>query len=142
MTTAKTGDTVKVHYTGKLDSGDAFDSSVNREPLEFTIGKGQLLKMFEDAVVGMSPGESTEIQIPPENGYGLKRDELVGEIPLEKLPDDLSPEVGMRLQMQTPEGQALIITITDVTDTAIAVDGNHPLAGENLNFDIELLEIV
>lgn len=142
MTTAKTGDTVKVHYTGKLDSGDQFDSSVEREPLEFTIGKGQLLKPFEEAVVGMTPGDSTSIQIPPESGYGLKREELTGEIPRERLPEDLSPEVGMQLQMQTPQGQSLVVTVTDVSESAIGIDGNHPLAGENLNFDIELLEIV
>jgi FKBP-type peptidyl-prolyl cis-trans isomerase 2 len=142
MTTAKTGDAVKVHYTGTLEDGTLFDSSEKRgEPIEFTIGEGQLLGKFEEAVVGMEPGEEKAVKIEAGEGYGPRRDELVGKIPNTQLPEDLSPEVGMQLQVQTPEGQPMVITVVGVGDDHIVVDGNHILAGQDLNFDIKLMEI-
>ncbi|GBC59398.1 peptidylprolyl isomerase [Desulfonema ishimotonii] len=141
MANAKSGDSVKVHYTGTLDDGSKFDSSVDREPMAFTIGQGQLLPMFEDAVVGLAVGESVNVSIPPENGYGLRREELIGQIPADKLPGDMTPAVGMQLQIQTPQGQPMILTITEVADAHVTVDGNHQLAGQNLHFEIKLVEI-
>ncbi len=138
---AKNGDTVKVHYTGKLNDGTSFDSSLNREPLEFTIGEGKLLKKFEDSVIGMAEGDKKDISIPAAEGYGGRREELVGNIPLSQLPPDITPETGMQLQLQTPEGHPLIITITDIAEDHITVDGNHRLAGQDLNFELQLMEI-
>lgn len=138
---AKNGDTVKVHYTGKLNDGTSFDSSLNREPLEFTIGEGKLLKKFEDSVIGMAEGDKKDISIPAAEGYGTRREELVGNIPLSQLPPDITPETGMQLQLQTPEGHPLIITITDIAEDHITVDGNHRLAGHDLNFELQLMEI-
>ena len=142
MPKAKIGDTVKVHYTGTLTNGEEFDSSVNREPLEFTIGKGQLLKDFEQAVIGMSAGDSVKVNIAAKDGYGLRNDDLIGKFPIEKLPPDLKPEVGMRLQSQTEEGYAQSLIITEVSETEITLDANHELADKDLNFDIELVEII
>lgn len=142
MAKAKEGDEVKVHYTGKLDNGMTFDTSVDRSPLEFTIGKGMLLPGFESAVIGLEPGETKNIQIPAEEAYGTREDGLIGEIPRDRLPDDLNPQVGMKLQMKRPDGETLIVTITDLDDTQITVDANHHLAGEDLHFKIELVEIL
>ncbi len=142
MSSAKTGDTVKVHYTGTLDDGTVFDTSKDGSPLEFTIGKGQLLQGFEQGVIGLSEGESKNIKIPADEGYGTHRQELVAQVPKEQLPDDLTPEVGMKLQAQTADGHPMIITVTDIGDNEITIDGNHELADNDLNFDIELVEIV
>lgn len=141
MKKAKNGDTVKVHYTGSLDDGTIFDSSEGKEPLQFTIGDGQLLPAFEQGVVGLAVGETTNIQLTAQEGYGLKQDKLIGKLPLEALPPDLTPEVGMRLQMKTPEDQVVILKIIEVSDNDITVDANHELAGEDLNFEIELVRI-
>ena len=141
MQTAKNGDTVKVHYTGTLDDGTTFDSSVGKTPLEFKLGEGQLLKDFEVAVLGLSVGESKKINIAAKDGYGLYEEKLVGKVPLSELPDDIQPELGMKLQMQTPDGHAVQITITELTESDMTVDANHELAGKDLNFDIELVEI-
>jgi len=138
---AKNGDRVKVHYTGTLNDGREFDSSLNREPLEFTVGEGQLLKMFEEAVVGMEAGSSKNLIIPAAEGYGIKRTDLMGNIPRSQLPSDMEPEIGMQLRVETPEGYALTLTITDIAEDHISVDGNHSLAGEDLNFALQLVEI-
>ncbi len=138
---AKNGDRVKVHYTGTLNDGTRFDSSQNREPLEFTIGNGELLEMFEEAVVGMAVGDSKNLMIPAASGYGPHRKELTGKIPLASLPQDMEPEIGMQLRVETPDGHPLIITVTDIAADHVSVDGNHRLAGEDLNFAIELVEI-
>lgn len=141
MTQAKQGDTVKVHYTGKLDDGTVFDSSLNREPLEFSIGSGQIIPGFELAVVGMAPGDAKTESIPSENAYGPHRQEMVLQVERQQLPDDIPVGVGQQLQIRQQEGQTIPVIITEVTDAKVTLDANHPLAGENLTFDIELLEI-
>lgn len=142
MTQAKPGDTVKIHYTGKLEDGTVFDSSMNREPLEFKLNGGQVIPGFEQAVVGMMPGESKTQKIPMDQAYGPYRSEMVIEVSRQQLPADLQPEVGQQLQVQQPNGQAVPVFITEVTDATVTLDANHPLAGEDLTFDIQLVEIV
>jgi peptidylprolyl isomerase len=142
MIQAKPGDTVKIHYTGKLEDGTVFDSSVNREPLEFTLNGGQVIPGFEQAVVGMMPGESKTQKIPMDQAYGPYRSEMVIEVSRQQLPADLQPEVGQQLQVQQPNGQAVPVFVTEVTDATVTLDANHPLAGEDLTFDIQLVEIV
>jgi peptidylprolyl isomerase len=141
MSQAKSGDTVKIHYTGTLDDGNQFDSSAGREPLEFTVGSGQVIPGFDKAVEGMAVGDSKTVNIPAEDAYGPRHDQLVQEVPRSALPDDLEPEIGMGLQAQGPDGQFMDLTITALSEEAITVDGNHPLAGQALNFDLELVEI-
>lgn len=142
MVQAKSGDTVKIHYTGKLDDGTVFDSSINRDPLEFTLDQGQVIPGFEQAVVGMSPGESKTQKIPVDQAYGPYREDMVIQVSKEMLPPDLQPEVGQQLQVQQPTGQAIPVIVTDVSNGQVTLDANHPLAGENLTFDIQLVEIV
>lgn len=141
MSEAKSGDTVRIHYTGKLEDGTEFDTSKGRDPLEFSVGSGQVIPGFDKAVEGMTVGDSKEVAIPPEEAYGQKHDQLVQDVPKSALPDDLTPEVGMRLQSQTPDGQVMHLTVTSVGDETVTVDGNHPLAGETLKFEIDLVEI-
>ena len=141
MSQAKSGDTVRIHYTGTLDDGNQFDSSAGRDPLEFTVGSGQVIPGFEKAVEGMAVGDTKKINIPAEEAYGPRHEQMIQEVPKSALPDDLEPEVGMGLQAQGPDGQVMDLTITAVEDDAITVDGNHPLAGQALNFDLELVEI-
>ncbi len=141
MVQAKPGDTVKIHYTGKLEDGTVFDSSIDREPLEFTLSGGQVIPGFDQAVVGMSPGESKTEIIPMEQAYGPHREEMVIEVNRQQLPLDLEPEVGQQLQVQQDKGHALPVFITDVTESTVTLDANHPLAGEDLTFDIQLVEI-
>lgn len=142
MSQAKAGDTVRVHYTGTLDDGSQFDSSAGREPLEFALGSGQVIPGFDTAVAGMSVGESRSVRIPVEDAYGARHDELVSEVPRSALPADLEPDVGMHLQAQGPDGRLMQLLVVAVSDESFTVDGNHPLAGQALNFAIELLEIV
>lgn len=142
MALAKKGDTVKVHYTGTLDDGTQFDSSVGRTPLEFKIGEGSLLEKFEQAVIGLEPGQSNKVHISAEDGYGLVRDDLIATVPKSNLPPEIAPEIGMRLKMQTPDGEVMILRVTEILEDAIKVNANHELAGENLNFNIELVEIL
>ncbi|HEY9708705.1 MAG TPA: FKBP-type peptidyl-prolyl cis-trans isomerase [Oculatellaceae cyanobacterium] len=141
MVQAKAGDTVKIHYTGKLDDGTVFDSSVNREPLEFTLSGGQVIPGFDQAVVGMSPGETKTQKIPMDQAYGPYREEMVVEIAREQMPPDLQPEVGQQLQIQQANGQTVPVMVTVVTDSTVTLDANHPLAGEDLTFDIQLVEV-
>ena len=126
---------------GKLDDGTQFDSSVGGEPLEFTIGGGQLIGGFDKAVEGMAVGDSKNVRIEPEDAYGPRHDELMQEIPRDALPEELDPEVGMGLQSQSPEGQVVQFVIAAVAEETITIDANHPLAGHVLNFDIELIAI-
>lgn len=144
MSKVKDGDTVKVHYTGKLtEDGTVFDSSEDREPLEFTLGEGQLIPGFEQAVIGMEVGEDTTVDIASEDAYGERREDLELEVSKSDLPDNIDPQVGMQLQMQQQEnGQAIPVQITDVEEEYVQLDANHPLAGKDLTFEIELVEQV
>jgi peptidylprolyl isomerase len=141
MSQAKPGDTVKIHYTGTLDDGTQFDSSSGRDPLEFEIGSGQVIPGFDKAVEGMSVGESKSVRIEPADAYGRHHDQLVQTVSRDALPENIAPEIGMRLQSQNPDGQVIELTVTEVTDDTITVDANHPLAGQALNFDVELTAI-
>jgi len=141
MTTAATGDTVHVHYTGKLDDGSVFDASEGRDPLAFTLGGGQVIPGFDQAIDGMRIGESKTVRIPAEEAYGSRRDELLLELPNEQLPDDLDVEVGARLHMRGPDGGAVPVTVVAKHDDGITLDANHPLAGEALTFELQLVAI-
>lgn len=141
MSQAKSGDTVKIHYTGTLDDGSQFDSSEGRDPLEFELGAGQVIRGFDKAVEGMSEGEEKSVTIEADDAYGQRHDQMVQEVPKSALPDDLEPEVGMPLQARNQDGQSLSLTVTEVGDDTITVDGNHPLAGRDLKFEIQLVEI-
>jgi peptidylprolyl isomerase len=141
MTEAKKGDTVKVHYTGKLEDGTIFDSSIDREPLEFKIGNGNMIPGFEKAVLGMELGDSKTANIPYQEAYGEKRKEMVVEVPKAQVPDDITPEVGLQLSIEQQDGGPIPVVISEVSDEVIILDANHPLAGKNLIFDIELVEI-
>lgn len=139
---AKEGDTVKVHYTGKLRDGTVFDTSANRTPLEFTIGEGSIIQGFEEAVVGMSPEDQKTVHISPEKGYGPHREEMVVEVERGQFPPHIEPEIGKRLQIQQSGAQNIIVEITEVSESKVTLDANHPLAGKDLTFDIELVEIL
>jgi peptidylprolyl isomerase len=141
MTQAKQGDTVKVHYTGKLDDGTVFDSSVERGPLEFTLGAGNVIAGFEQAVTGMSQGESKTVTIPSEEAYGPHRPEMEVQVGREQFPPDLKPQVGQQLQVKQGDGEVLIVLVTELTGDKVTLDANHPLAGKDLTFEIELLEV-
>jgi peptidylprolyl isomerase len=139
---AKDGDTVQVNYTGKLADGTVFDSSEGRDPLEFTLGKGNMIPGFEKAVLGMKVGEKKTVTIPSDEAYGPHLDDMVVEVPREKLPSNIDPKVGQMLETTQQNGTKIIFTITKVTDnTTVTLDANHPLAGKDLTFDIELVKI-
>jgi len=141
MAQAKHGDTVKVHYKGKLEDGTVFDSSESREPLEFTIGEGKIIHGFEQAVVGMSPGESKTEKVPSDQAFGPHRDELIHEVDRQQIPADVELKVGKRLQFHHANGRATQALVTDVSESKVTLDANHPLASNDLVFDIQLLEI-
>ncbi len=138
---AKDGNTVKVHYTGTLGDGTVFDTSVEREPLEFTLGEGKVIPGFEEAVKGMKVGQPKTVTIPVDDAYGPRRDDLILVIERTQLPENLNPEVGQRLQMQQANGQRSVVIVTDVSEKTITVDTNHPLAGEDLTFELKLVEV-
>ncbi|GIX47455.1 MAG: peptidyl-prolyl cis-trans isomerase [Candidatus Tectimicrobiota bacterium] len=142
MVQAKIGDTVKVHYTGKLIDGTTFDSSLQREPLEFTLGQGELIPGFEQAVLGMHVGETKTETVSADQAYGAHRPEMVFEVARQQLPPGLEPYVGQRLQMTQPDGAAIPVLVTEVNEASITLDANHPLAGKDLVFEITLVEIV
>jgi peptidylprolyl isomerase len=142
MTQAKNNDSVKVHYTGKLTDGTMFDSSKDRTPLQFQLGQGQSIPGFEQAVTGMSPGETKTVNIPSNQAYGPRLEELIQEVPRQQLPTDMEFQVGQRLQLGQEKEHPMIVEVTDVTEASITLDANHPLAGKELLFDIELLEIL
>lgn len=139
MTEVKRGDNVKVHYTGKLADGSIFDSSDGGEPLEFAVGSGQVILGFEEGVVGMKVGESKVVEIPVAKAYGERNDEMVIQAPIEQVPPDLKPELGMRLEMGGANGEVLRVVVVEIADTHITLDANPPLAGEDLTFEIELV---
>jgi peptidylprolyl isomerase len=141
MQQAKKGDSVKVHYHGKLTDGSTFDSSEGREPLEFEIGGGMVIAGFDDGVTGMVIGEKKTIQIPVDQAYGPRQDEMVMEFPKDRFPADMVPEVGMQLNMSNGSGQNFPVVIVEVKDELVVLDANHPLAGQDLIFDLELVAI-
>lgn len=142
MAKAKTGDTVKVHYTGKLNNGDVFDSSVNADPLQFTIGQKQVISGFEDGVIDMAIGDKKTIEIPAANAYGLRRDDMTQTVDRGVMPAEIELKVGLQLTAQDPDGQPFMVTIAKFDDDTVTLDGNHPLAGQDLTFDVELVEII
>jgi len=141
MGQARHGDTVKVHYTGRLDNGNVFDTSADRDPLEFTIGSGQVIPGFDQLVTGLSPGESRTQKIAAEHAYGPHLQEMEVEVPREEIPSNLDPKVGDQYQLQG-NGQTFRVRITSVSETSVTMDGNHPLAGHDLIFEVSLVEIV
>ncbi|WP_169980626.1 FKBP-type peptidyl-prolyl cis-trans isomerase [Tautonia rosea] len=140
MAQAQTGNTVRIHYTGRLADGTVFDSSDGRQPLEFTIGESQVIPGFEEAVTGMEPGQETTVTIPSDRAYGAHREELVFDVPRTQFPDDLDPQIGQQLQM-TNGSQTAVVTVSSLSDGSVTLDANHPLAGKDLTFDIALVEI-
>jgi len=141
MKQVKEGDVVKVHYTGRLKTGEEFDSSANREPLEFTVGAGQMIKGFDKALPGMNVGDKKTINISPEEGYGERIAEAVIEFPKENIPEDMKLEPGMNLTLSNQDGQPVPVVVKEIRDDVVVLAANHFLAGENLEFDIELVEI-
>ena len=141
MSKAKSGDTVKVHYTGKLEDGNVFDTSRERQPLEFTIGSGNIMPGIEKGVIGMEIGDTKAIEIPAEEAFGVRREELVVEVKKNEFPNYVTPTVGQKLQIQQQDNDPIIVIITDVNEDTVTLDANHPLAGYTLFFDVELLEI-
>ena len=141
-TKAKDGDLVKVHYTGKLKDESVFDSSKDGEPLEVTLGSGQVIPGFEKAVIGMSVGDSKTFEIAAAEAYGSYREELVVEIDKERIPEDLTVEVGHQLVLRQAEGPPIRVMVTDMSDQSVTLDANHPLAGQDLTFEVRLIEIV
>ena len=142
MNQAKKGDKVKVHYHGKLTNGETFDSSSGREPLEFEVGSGSVIKGFDEGVAGMQVGEKKTINIPVDEAYGPRSDDMLIEFPKDRLPEDMKLEQGMEVMMSNGTGQNIPVVITEIKDDCVILDANHPLAGEDLIFDIELIEIV
>ena len=142
MAQVKNGDKIKVHYHGKLTNGETFDSSAGREPLEFEVGSGMVIPGFDDGVTGMAVGEKKTINIPFAEAYGPKNPEMVIEMPKDRFPPEMEIELGMPLMMSDQQGQQFQVTIVEIKEEAVMLDANHPLAGQDLIFDLELVEIV
>ncbi len=140
MSEAKRGDNVKVHYTGKLADGTVFDSSDGGEPLAFAVGSGQVIQGFDEAIIGMKVGDSKDVVIPVEKAYGERNDEMVIQAPIDQVPPDLNPEVGMRLEMGGANGETLRVVVVEVAETHVTLDANPPLAGKELHFALDLVE--
>lgn len=140
--TAKEGDSVKVHYTGTLDDGSVFDTSIGGAPLQFTIGEGQVIPGFEQGVLGMKLGESKTVKIPVDQAYGPYQESLVWTLDRDQLPEGMEPEVGLRLTLFQENGQIIPVTVIEVFESNVTVDANHPMAGKDLTFDIQLVEIL
>lgn len=141
MQQVKSGDKVKVHYHGKLTDGTTFDSSAGREPLEFEVGAGMMIPGFDKGVLGMSVGDKKTINISPDDAYGQVLDELFMEFPKDRFPQDMQPEVGMTLNMSNGQGQQFPVVVAEIKDDVVILDANHPLAGQELIFDIELVGV-
>ena len=141
MSKAKDGDTVKVHYTGKLEDGTTFDSSKDREPLELTIGAGNIIPGFQKGVIGMEKGGSKTITIPPEEAYGHVQDGLIAKVKKENFPEKITPVIGEQLQLRQQDGNVVNVIIKEIEEDMVTLDANHPLSGKTLIFDIELVEI-
>lgn len=141
MAQAKSGDKVQIQYVGKLNDGSKFDETTEEKPLEFTIGDGQIIEGFEEAVVGMEEGEEKSVTIPVDKAYGERRDDLVLKVEKERLPENLDPQVDEQLQIPQNEGDPVVVTVTEVSDNDITIDANHPLAGQDLTFDMKLVGV-
>jgi peptidylprolyl isomerase len=141
MPTARSGDTVRVHYTGRLDDGTVFDSSRERDPLEFQLGSGQVIAGFDEAVEGMATGESKSVRIPSAEAYGEHDEALLLRVPIEQFPPDMRPEVGQHLQLSRDGAEPVVVTVAEVSEDRVVLDANHPLAGRDLTFDLELVDI-
>jgi FKBP-type peptidyl-prolyl cis-trans isomerase 2 len=145
MTQAKSGDTVTIQYTGRLDDNIdniVFETSVNRDPIQLTIGQGRTIPALEEAIIGMETGESKTVEISAEQGYGAYQKELVHTVSRKVLPEDMEPKIGQRLTATSVDGRKLSVTIKDVSEKNVTMDANHPLAGKDLKFDIELIAIL
>ncbi len=142
MNTVKLGDTIRVHYTGKLKNGRVFDSSREKEPFKFTLGTNQVITGFEEGVIGMQKGESKTITIGFEKAYGAKREDMIVTLPKTDFPESICLKIGQHLQLQPGNGQRISAVVSAMTDTEVTIDGNHPLAEEDLIFEIELIEIL
>lgn len=136
---AKAGDTVQIHYTGTLQDGSVFDSSEGRDPLQFTLGSGQVIKGFDDGVTGMAVGEKKTVEIPCDDAYGPINPAMMQDVPREQIPDEIPLELGMMLQMQGPAGDVLPVKVANITDDTVTLDANHMLAGKDLTFALELV---
>lgn len=141
MSQAKQGDTVKVHYTGKLDSGEVFDTTSNGDPIEFTLGEGRIIPGFENAVAGMAEGENKTVTVEPEEAYGPRQEDRMLEIPRNEMPEHIQPEVGQSLQIRHQNGESFVVAVSEVKEDTVTLDANHPLAGQSLTFEIELVEV-
>lgn len=141
MKEVQKGDKVQVHYTGKLPSGELFDTSEGRDPLEFTAGSGQVIPGFDNAVIGMKEGEKKNVQIPVAEAYGEKSDEMIMDFPRSNFPEDITPEEGMELHLNDDQGNVMPVIVTSVGDEFVTLDANHPLAGHDLIFDLEVVKI-
>jgi len=141
MAAAKVGDTVSVHYTGKLVDGTVFDSSVDREPLDFQLGRGKVIPGFENAIIGLSHGDKTSVTIPPDEAYGAYNTDLVLEVEREQIPANVDLKIGLVLESVQDDGRRIPMTIIKLTDSLVTMDANHPLAGKELLFEIELVQI-
>ena len=142
MQQVKSGDKIKVHYHGRLTNGETFDKSEGREPLEFEVGSGMVIKGFDDGVTGMAVGDKKTINIPADEAYGPKNPDMIIDMPKDRFPKDMELEVGMPLSMSDGQGQQFQVVVAEVQDEVIILDANHPLAGEELIFDLELVEII
>ena len=141
MVKAENGTKVQVHYTGKLKDGTVFDSSIEREPIEFVLGAGQMIPGFDKGVLGMEVGDKKVLDIPCEDAYGPRNDQMIARVPLSALPEEIKPEVGMKLQTQGPAGQPIVVTISEIAEEDIEIDGNFELAGQDLVFEVELVGV-
>jgi len=141
MSEVKPGDTVRLHYTGTLTDGETFDSSTGRDPLEFEVGSGQIIPGLDKAIPGMKVGDTKKVEIPCVEAYGETNPSAIQAIPRAEIPAEIPVEAGTQLQMQSPDGQVVPVTVTEVTDAEVTLDANHMLAGKDLIFDIELVEI-
>lgn len=141
MSEAKQGDTVRIHYTGTLNDGTTFDSSEGRDPLEFTVGTGQIIPGLEKAIPGMNVGEKKKVEVPCAEAYGEREPGAMQTVPRDQIPEEIEVKPGLQLQVQTPQGQVMPVTVAEVSESEVTLDANHPLAGRDLTFDIELVEI-
>lgn len=142
MTQVKAGDTVNVRYTARLEDGTVVDDNTGGAPLQFTVGEGEVIPGFEEAVVGMSPGESRTVEVPSEKAYGPYLENMTVEIARDQVPDDFEPTVGQQVQVRQADGRSAIVTVSRISDKSVILDANHPLAGKDLTFDIEVIEVV